>query len=70
MVAWAISEKVQGIDDEMPRPEEIVEWKSQLMGYSSAMLYCKRSFALQTGSRTHAIPTVGSRIPQIGEFWE
>ena len=40
IVAWAVSKKVQGIDSE-PRPEEIVEWKSQLMGYASAMLYCK-----------------------------
>lgn len=40
IVAWAVSKKVQGIDAE-PRPEEIVEWKSQLMGYASAMLYCK-----------------------------
>lgn len=38
IVAWAISEKVRGIDDE-PRPEEIVEWKSQLMGYASAIMY-------------------------------
>ncbi|KAH9991288.1 PQ-loop-domain-containing protein [Russula vinacea] len=38
IVAWAVSKKVQGIDAE-PRPEEIVEWKSQLMGYASAMLY-------------------------------
>jgi len=36
IVAWAISEKVHG--DEA-RPEEVVEWKSQLMGYASAMLY-------------------------------
>jgi len=40
IVAWAISQKVQGVDgDEEPRPEEIVEWKSQLMGYCSAVLY-------------------------------
>ncbi|KAI0260253.1 PQ-loop-domain-containing protein [Gloeopeniophorella convolvens] len=38
IVAWAISEKVQGAEEE-PRPEEKVEWKSQLMGYSSAVLY-------------------------------
>ena len=41
IVAWAVSKKVQGIDEE-PRPEEIVEWKSQLMGYASAILYCKQ----------------------------
>jgi solute carrier family 66 (lysosomal lysine-arginine transporter), member 1 len=46
IVAWAISEKVQGTDDGEPRPEEIVEWRSQLMGYCSAMLYSKRHFAL------------------------
>jgi hypothetical protein len=40
IVAWAISKKVQGIDDE-GRAEEIVEWKSQMMGYASAMLYCE-----------------------------
>lgn len=40
IVAWAISQKVQGVGgEEEPRPEEIVEWKSQLMGYCSAMLY-------------------------------
>jgi len=40
IVAWAINEKVQGVGgDEEPRPEEVVEWKSQLMGYCSAMLY-------------------------------
>ncbi|KAI0297719.1 PQ-loop-domain-containing protein [Russula brevipes] len=38
IVAWAISKRVQGVDDE-PRSGEIVEWKSQLMGYASAMLY-------------------------------
>jgi hypothetical protein len=43
IVAWAISKKVQGIDDE-GRAEEIVEWKSQMMGYASAMLYCKQIF--------------------------
>jgi hypothetical protein len=41
IVAWAVSKKVQGGDVE-GRPEEIVEWKSQLMGYASAMLYGKR----------------------------
>jgi hypothetical protein len=40
IVAWAISKKVQGIDGE-DRPEVIVEWKSQMMGYASAMLYCE-----------------------------
>lgn len=45
VVAWVISKKVQGIDVE-PRPEEIVEWKSQLMGYASAMLYCKQLLSL------------------------
>ena len=39
IVAWAVSKKVQGGDE--GRPEEIVEWKSQLMGYASAMLYGK-----------------------------
>ncbi|KAH9983338.1 PQ-loop-domain-containing protein, partial [Russula compacta] len=38
IVAWVINKKVQGVDDE-PRPEEIVEWKSQVMGYASAILY-------------------------------
>ncbi|KAI9508897.1 PQ-loop-domain-containing protein [Russula earlei] len=37
IVAWAISEKVQGIDE--PRPGAIVEWRSQMMGYASALLY-------------------------------
>jgi hypothetical protein len=41
IVAWAVSKKVQGGDGE-GRPEEIVEWKSQLMGYASAMLYGKQ----------------------------
>ena len=40
IVAWAVSKKVQGGDVE-GRPEEMVEWKSQLMGYASAMLYGK-----------------------------
>ena len=40
IVAWAVSKKVQGVDAGR-RPEEIVEWKSQLMGYASAMLYGK-----------------------------
>jgi len=40
IVAWVISEKVRGIDDK-PQPEEIVEWKSQLMGYASAIMYGK-----------------------------
>ncbi|KAH9969784.1 PQ-loop-domain-containing protein [Russula dissimulans] len=38
IVAWAINEKVGGSDDE-ERPEEIVEWRSQLMGYASAIMY-------------------------------
>jgi solute carrier family 66 (lysosomal lysine-arginine transporter), member 1 len=46
IMAWAINEKVQGPDEGGPRPEEIVEWKSQLMGYTSAILYCKRHFAV------------------------
>jgi len=50
IVAWAISQRVQGVgDDEEPRPEEVVEWKSQLMGYCSAMLYCERLFAVLAG---------------------
>ena len=50
IVAWAISEKVQGPGgDEEPRPEEVVEWRSQLMGYCSAMLYCERLFAVLAG---------------------
>jgi len=40
VVAWAVSKKVQGSDAE-GRAEEIVEWKSQLMGYASAILYGK-----------------------------
>jgi hypothetical protein len=40
-VAWTINEKVQGVNDGEPWPEEILEWKSQLMGYASAMLYSK-----------------------------
>lgn len=40
IAAWGISQKVQGVGgDEEPRPGEVVEWKSQLMGYCSAMLY-------------------------------
>ncbi|KAI9443368.1 PQ-loop-domain-containing protein [Lactarius indigo] len=43
ITAWAISQKVQGVGhsggDEEPRPGEVVEWKSQLMGYCSALLY-------------------------------
>jgi len=39
VVAWTINEKVQGVNDGEPWPEEILEWKSQLMGYASAMLY-------------------------------
>lgn len=39
IVAWAVSKKVQG--GHARRSEEIVEWKSQLMGYASAILYCK-----------------------------
>lgn len=50
IVAWAISQKVQGVGgDEEPRPEEIVEWKSQLMGYCSAVLYCERLLAVPSG---------------------
>ena len=45
IVAWAVSKKVQGIDAE-PRPDEVVEWKSQLMGYASAILYCKQFYTL------------------------
>jgi hypothetical protein len=67
IVAWAISKKVQGIDDE-ERPEEIVEWKSQMMGYASAMLYCEQIFShFEPGYRTNWIPQVSSRIPQICE---
>ncbi|KAI9451403.1 hypothetical protein F5148DRAFT_1152503 [Russula earlei] len=43
IVAWAISEKVQGIDE--PRPGAIVEWRSQMMGYASALLYGKPDFS-------------------------
>jgi hypothetical protein len=45
VVAWAVSKKVQGSDTE-GRAEEIVEWKSQLMGYASAMLYGKQILTL------------------------
>ena len=68
IVAWAISRKVQGID-EGGRAEEIVEWKSQMMGYASAMLYCKRFFFshFELDIVLIGIPQVGSRIPQICE---
>lgn len=68
IVAWAISKKVQGIDDE-GRAEEIVEWKSQMMGYASAMLYGKRFFFshFELDIVLIGIPQVGSRIPQICE---
>ena len=50
IVAWAISQKVQGVGgDDEPRPGEIVEWKSQLMGYCSAVLYCERLLAVLAG---------------------
>jgi hypothetical protein len=46
IVAWAVSKKVQGGKAEGGRAEEIVEWKSQLMGYASAMLYGKQFLTL------------------------
>jgi hypothetical protein len=50
IVAWAVSKKVQGGDGE-GRPEEMVEWKSQLMGYASAMLYGKHFLTFWDWSR-------------------
>ncbi|KAI0052709.1 PQ-loop-domain-containing protein [Auriscalpium vulgare] len=38
VAAWAISEKV-GHVEEQPKEGEVVEWRSQLMGYISAVLY-------------------------------
>jgi len=38
VVAWAISEKVNQGEDET-RPDEIFEWKSQVIGWISAVLY-------------------------------
>ena len=68
IVAWVINKKVQGFDDE-PRPKEIMEWKSQVMGYASAILYCKHVFS-HFGLdiyRIDGIRPVGSRVPQISE---
>ncbi len=69
IVAWAISQRVQRVSgDEEPRPEEIVEWKSQVMGYLSAVLYCERLCRSSSWMVVlMGFPEVGSRIPQICE---
>lgn len=39
IAAWAISEKLHQGEEDPSRPEEILEWRSQVLGWISAVLY-------------------------------
>ena len=41
IAAWAISEKLHQGEEDPSRPEEILEWRSQVLGWISAVLYCE-----------------------------
>ncbi|ETW81686.1 hypothetical protein HETIRDRAFT_173361 [Heterobasidion irregulare TC 32-1] len=41
IAAWAISEKLHQGKEDPSRPEEILEWRSQVLGWISAVLYLK-----------------------------
>lgn len=72
IAAWAIDENVH---KGQPRtaPEEVLEWKSQLLGWISAILYseCDYDHSCVSDSvafhESHLLPVVGARIPQIRE---
>jgi len=70
VTAWAINEFVyQG--DEQPKREETLEWRSQVIGWTSAALYCEPqcyfffSHLLPGDRSNEIIIIVGARIPQI-----
>ena len=66
VMAWAIDSKIRG-----PRPpsepETVVEWRSQVLGWISAVLFRTSSAVIDFAFRsTHPdSASVGARIPQI-----
>lgn len=68
LVAWAVDEHING---GTPRhiPEEAIEWKGQLLGWISAVLFRKFYFSLRDFSDARMLMSmflqVGARVPQI-----
>lgn len=56
VAAWAISEKLDDGSEPSDR-KEVLEWKSQLLGWLSAILFCElnESYSLFNERSTHDI---------------
>ena len=67
VVGWLISQRGKGGPSEPDprRPKDVIEWKSQLIGWMSATLYREQFVRSPPFCLTHGGPLVGSRIPQI-----
>lgn len=63
VLAWAIDEYLRK-GQARPPPEEVFEWRSQLLGWISAVLYRKFPIHLWEDA-AHSYNLVGARIPQI-----
>lgn len=63
VAAWAIDERMHR-GQSREGPEEVMEWKSQVLGWISAVLYCT-SCRKCSQNVTYSCILVGARIPQI-----
>lgn len=67
VAAWAVDESIHG-GQPRSQPEEVFEWRSQVLGWISAVMYCKFGWCLcgETIAHMHMHDAVGARVPQIG----
>lgn len=66
-LSWAIDRQIHK-GQARPPPEEVFEWKSQLLGWISAVLYRKLFPMNPNVPFTDGDLEVGARIPQIGTW--
>ena len=79
IVAWLVSrhEETRSPEDPSHRPTDVIEWRSQAIGWTSACLYRKFMVSFSPGAKSrraayevnpsliYFFRPVGSRIPQI-----
>lgn len=74
IVAWAVNRAIHpknGSEPVPPREDEVIEWRSQLLGYASAILFREFIYLPSLDALKQPFPvihTVGARIPQICEY--
>ncbi|KAI0632050.1 PQ loop repeat-domain-containing protein [Trametes polyzona] len=63
VAAWAVDRHIHR-DSPRSKPEEVIEWRSQVLGWISAALFRKCVYSMET-FRLTLVVKVGARVPQI-----